>query len=311
MQDTRSTGRILVIELKKDLPVLKGLSSEIRLSILELLRERDMNVGEIAAVLKLPQSTVATNIIALEKVGLIATNSRKASKGNQKVCSPIYEEFVVKFPEREKEENDVFEVEMPVGLFIQYEVSSPCGMCSSEKIIGYLDSPSSFLEPERVKAGLLWFEKGFVEYQFPNDALAKNRAPQKLEIIMELSSEVPGTNPKWLSDITLWLNGIEIGTWTSPGDFGDVRGKFTPAWWKLAGSQYGLLKNWGITEAGTFVDGTKVSPVTLTDLDIRGHTSLKVRIGIKEDAANVGGVNIFGEGFGNYGQDIVMKMYLQ
>ena len=68
---------------------------------------------------------------------------------------------------------------------------------------------------------------------------------------------------------------------------------------------------WGITEAGTFVDGTKVSPVTLADLDIRGHTSLKVRIGIKEHAINVGGINIFGSGFGNYDQDIVMKMYLQ
>jgi predicted transcriptional regulator len=275
---------------------------------LELLRERDMNVGEIAAVLKLPQSTVATNIIALEKVGLIATNSRKASKGNQKVCSPIYEEFVVKFPEREKEENDVIEVEMPVGLFIQYEVSSPCGMCSSEKIIGYLDSPSSFLEPERVKAGLLWFEKGFVEYQFPNDALAKNRAPQKLEIIMELSSEVPGTNPKWLSDITLWLNGIEIGTWTSPGDFGDKRGNYTPKWWKLEGSQYGLQKSWSVTEAGAFVDGVRVSDIKLGDLHLHDHHSIKVKVGIKDGAENIGGVNIFGRGFGNYDQDIVLRL---
>ena len=84
MQDTRSTGRILVVELKKDLPVLKGLASEIRLSILELLRQSSLSVGEIAKKLQLPQSTVATNIIALEKVGLIETKSRKASKGNQK-----------------------------------------------------------------------------------------------------------------------------------------------------------------------------------------------------------------------------------
>ena len=41
---------------------------------------------------------------------------------------------------------------------------------------------------------------------------------------MELSSEVPGTNANWPSDITLWVNEIEIGTWTSPGDFGDKRG---------------------------------------------------------------------------------------
>jgi len=36
-----------------------------------------------------------------------------------------------------------------------------------------------------------------------------------------------------------------------------------------------------------------------------------VRIGIAEHAVNVGGLNIFGVGFGNYDQDIVMRMYLQ
>ena len=90
-----------------------------------------------------------------------------------------------------------------------------------------------------------------------------------------------------------------------------MRGKWTPEWWKLAGSQYGLLKHWGVTETGTLVDGTKVSDVTLADVNLRGHSSVKVRIGIKKDAVNVGGVNIFGKGFGNYDQDIVMKMFLQ
>ncbi len=82
-------------------------------------------------------------------------------------------------------------------------------------------------------------------------------------------------------------------------------------WWKLAGSQYGLLKNWNVTETGTFVDGIKVSDVTLTELNIRGHSSIKVRIGIQENAVNVGGINIFGAGFGNYDQDIVLTMYIQ
>ena len=59
------------------------------------------------------------------------------------------------------------------------------------------------------------------------------------------------------------------------------------------------------------IDGNKVSLVTLTDVDIRGHSSVKVRIGIREDAVNVGGVNIFGRGFGNYDQDLLMKMYLR
>jgi len=35
-----------------------------------------------------------------------------------------------------------------------------------------------------------------------------------------------------------------------------------------------------------------------------------VKIGIKEDAEHVGGLNIFGRGFGNYDQDLVLRMYL-
>ena len=66
-----------------------------------------------------------------------------------------------------------------------------------------------------------------------------------------------------------------------------------------------------IQEEGTFIDGTRVSDVMLADLDLRNHSSVKVRIGIKQNAANVGGVNIFGKGFGNYDQDIVMRMHLQ
>ena len=48
------------------------------------------------------------------------------------------------------------------------EVSAPCGLCSSDGIIGLLDVPDAFLDPERMKTGLLWFTRGYIEYQFPN-----------------------------------------------------------------------------------------------------------------------------------------------
>ncbi|MCX7668308.1 MAG: transcriptional regulator, partial [Atribacterota bacterium] len=222
-----------------------------------------------------------------------------------------YSEIIISFPSttEKSEENDVIEVEMPVGLYTKFEISPPCGLCSPEKIIGFLDSPDSFWSPERVKAGLLWFGKGFVEYKFPNNALYKGKPLKKIEVLMELSSEVPGTNKHWLSDLTLWVNEVEIGTWTSPGDFGDKRGRFTPLWWKLEGSQYGLLKTWIVTENGSFIDGEKISETTLHHLHINEHSSIKVRIGIKDDAQNVGGINIFGRGFGNYDRDIVLRLH--
>ena len=147
-----------------------------------------------------------------------------------------YDEVVVQLPGIKKEvAQNVIEVAMPVGLYTDFEAHPPCGLCSREEIIGFLDVPDTFLNPKRAVASLIWFERGFVEYKFPNN-LKGNMVLERLEFLMELSSEVPGTNKNWPSDITVWVNGIEIGTWTSPGDFGDVRGKFTPAWWKLAGS---------------------------------------------------------------------------
>ena len=109
-------------------------------------------------------------------------------------------------------------------------------------MIGLLDVPDTFLDPDRMRAGLLWFTRGFVEYQFPNNATLSNAKVDGLELAMELSSEVPGTSKNWPSDITIAINGHEIDTWTAPADYGDKRGKHTPDWWKLAGSQYGDLK---------------------------------------------------------------------
>ncbi len=147
-----------------------------------------------------------------------------------------------------------------------------------------------------------------MEYQFPNNTLITKAKPKALEFSMELSSEVPGTDANWPSDIFLSVNGIDVGTWTSPGDFGDKRGVYTPDWWKLKGSQYGKLKNWRINGDGSFVDGMRISSVTLEDLKLDQHRSIRMRVGVKEDAEHPGGINIFGTGFGNYSQDIVLRI---
>jgi predicted transcriptional regulator len=304
-------SRLLLIEAEKSLGIINALNSESRLQILKLLNGKKFSINTIAEILGMPQSTASTNISILEKAGLVNVEASPGKKGSQKLCSAPYDEVVIEMPSFNKiQEKNIIEVMMPVGLYTDFEVYPPCGLCSTEEIIGYLDAHESFLNPKRAVAGLLWFGRGFVEYKFPNNLPAKSKL-EKLELSLELSSEIPGTNKDWPSDITIWINGVEIGTWTSPGDFGDVRGKLTPSWWKLAGSQYGLLKQWGVSESGTFVDGEKVSNVMLDDLDLRSHTSIKVKIGIRENALNIGGINIFGKGFGNYDQDIALKLYLK
>jgi len=197
---------------------------------------------------------------------------------------------------------------MPLGLYTSCEVSAPCGLCSTQGVIGLLDVPDTFLDPGRMGAGLIWFTRGYVEYQFPNNSKLMMGDLASIEFTMELSSEVPGTAANWPSDITVSVNRIDVGTWTSPGDFGDKRGVYTPDWWKLKGSQYGKLKSWRITREGTFVDGMKISPISLGDLDLDKHRSIRLRIAVREDARHPGGINIFGRGFGNYDQDIVMRL---
>jgi predicted transcriptional regulator len=304
-------GNFLVVDPANDFVVLRGLASQVRINILGLLiRNGPTNVNAIADLLALPQSSVSTNIQVLEDAGLVVTETRKARKGMQKICRAVYEEVIVKF------KNDVatdigehVEVSMPLGLYSHCEVTSPCGICSTDGVIGLLDVPSSFLEPDRMKTALLWFTNGFVEYQFPNNINLVGKTCRAVEVSFEVSSEVPGTDPDWPSDVCVSINGVELGIWTSPGDFGDKRGVYTPGWWKLRGSQYGMLKSWTVSEDGTYVDGVRISDVTLQDLNLSSHRSIRVRIEVKADARHPGGLNIFGKGFGNYDQDIVLRLH--
>ncbi len=304
------TNQIIVVDPLKRLDILKSLASEVRVRILELLtRKGPRNVNQVAEELGLPQSTISSNIQVLVDAGLVQTRSQKARKGSQKICHSTFSELLIAFKdEAPTQSNNAIEVEMPLGLYTRCEVSAPCGLCSKDGVIGLLDVPDTFLDPDRMRTGLLWFTRGFVEYQFPNNAKLAGATLSALDLAMELSSEVPGTSKDWPSDITVAINGHEIDTWTSPGDFGDKRGAFTPDWWKLAGSQYGKLKQWRVTADGTFCDGARVSDCSLATLALDDHRSIRVRVGVKEDARHPGGLNIFGRGFGNHDQDIVLRL---
>ena len=301
--------RYMLITPENGIDILKSLAAPARLSILTLLNKQGpMNVNDIADVLGLPQSSTSTHVNSLEKAGLIETESQKAKKGSQKICRTAYDEVVLSFKEPKQTDQNLIEVAMPVGLYSGCDTTAPCGLCSSEGIIGFLDSPDTFHSPERMKAGLLWFTKGYVRYQFPNNARIAGKEIKELELVLELSSEVPGTSDDWPSDINISINDKLIAVWTAPGDYGDRRGKYTPDWWKLAGSQYGHLKSFRVTADGTYVDGMHVSDITLADLELDDHRSIRVRIAVPDEAKNPGGLNIFGRGFGNYDQDIVLRL---
>jgi predicted transcriptional regulator len=287
--------------------LLKALASLPRWHILQALSEGSLTVIEVSQALDMPLSTVAAQIKILEDAGFVRTELRPASHGLQKVCFRTYDSLLLQLPYLPSLLSNSVEVEMPVGAYTNFEVTATCGLASSASVIGFLDDPISFYEPRRVEAGLVWFRSGFVEYTFPN-RLQKSSALTNIVVSMEICSEAPLHNNTWPSDITLWINNVEVGTWTCPGDFGGQRGRLTPAWWDSKDSQYGVLKRWMVNPGGSFIDGYQLSRITIRDLGIESQPVITVRLGVKEDAQNVGGVNLFGSTFGNYAQDITLRI---
>jgi len=286
--------------------ILKALASEPRLRMLELLSDRLYNVSEIAEALDLALSTATRDISILEEAGLLRSELTPATRGLQKMCQRVYDTILIELPSPGKpSEEQAVEVSMPVGAYVDFQVTPTCGLISETSIIGLYDDPSSFYEPEHTQAQLIWFHYGHVEYRFPN-RLPSNAKPNTLRLSLEICSEAPMHHDDWPSDITLWINDIEVGTWTSPADFGGQRGLLTPTWWGSKNTQYGLLKVWQVNSKGSFLDGTKLSSVCLDDLQIHKNDFISTRLGVKQDAENVGGINIFGREFGNYPQDIVL-----
>ena len=199
---TAGNGRrtYLHVNPERDFNVVKALASPLRIRVLKLLRRRGpLNVNEISEALELPQSTIATNVQVLEESELVHTRVSKARKGQQKICAARFDEIIVALDaEPARRKKNVIEVEMPLGLYTSCKVSAPCGLCSTDGVIGALDVPDLFLDPARVKTALLWFGRGFVEYQFPNNAKALKADLEALEFVLELSSEVPGPMPTGL-----------------------------------------------------------------------------------------------------------------
>jgi predicted transcriptional regulator len=83
------------------------------------------------------------------------------------------------------------------------------------------------------------------------------------------------------------------------------RGKLTPAWW--TSNQYGLLKSFKITHSGVFIDEEQASKKTLRDFDVASRF-LTLRFAVEERDGRAGGLSIFGKQFGDFAQDIGVRI---
>lgn len=295
--------------LDAGLEVFKALGSELRINIVKLLLEnKEMNMNELATSLGVTNGALTSHIRKLEESGIVKVLAEHGGHGNQKVCRVNVDKILIDVESEDVEdENNIYNTEVPVGHFSDYNVYPTCGISTDKALIGEVDDPRYFAHPDRMNARILWFTRGYVEYIIPN-LLPNSTKIDQITLSMEISSEAPGVNSDWPSDITFMLNDVEIGTWTSPGDFGDVQGIFTPEWWFPNWNQYGLLKMIVINKKGTFVDGMKISDVNIKQFALDYKSAIRFKFLVADDAANVGGMTIFGAGFGNYNQDIKVRI---
>lgn len=291
--------------------VARALASPARLRIIGLLAGRPHGVAEIATALGLPLSSTSVNVAALEAAGIIETAGDSSSGKYNKVCRLVAREIWIRLPEvLDSAAPRDLRVEVPVGAYVDCRAEPTCGVVASDRVIGVLDVPGSFWEPDHHEAGLVYLTNGFVEYRLANKLTPRDRL-LALSISVEMASEYPFFRADWPSDITLWINGAEMGTWTVPGNWGGTRGKLTPAWWGDNASQYGLLKTWRVTAEGTWIDGERISDRGLDAAAVAPGRPLSFRLGTRPEAVHNGGLTLFGKSFGNYPQDIVVTFTYQ
>lgn len=255
----------------------------------------------------MPVSTTVFNLKVLQKAGLIRVNERLNARGKEKIISRKIDLVTIDLMQHSSSQYEVYCADIPIGSYFDIHPVAPCGLANEDGNIGKFDNIDTFFSPERAEAQLLWMSGGWVEYRIPNGAI-KGREVVSLSIIIELCSEAPNYNNNWLSDITFWVNGIEVCTFLCEGDYGGRRGRLNPKWLHDSSTQFGVITNISVTENVVYINETGVAGLKISKLMLDEGDYISLRIGNKDDAKNVGGFNIFGEKMGDYSQNILFKV---
>ncbi|CAG7620683.1 hypothetical protein PAESOLCIP111_02290 [Paenibacillus solanacearum] len=283
----------------------KALSGDLRVRILEALGDKPMSVSQLAEALGVTQPTITVNVQMLELAGLIVSAT---GANREKICSVTCKSILLELPVKPGDGlHRMEEIHMPIGMYSRCTIQPTCGMAGKDgAIIGSIDDPRVFYMPDRIEASLLWFSgTGSIEYYFAN-SLPPGVPLDELQLRAELCSEAPSFQMAWPSDITLYINDLPVGTFRSPGDFGDRKGKLTPDRW-FHGTEYGALTEWKVTAGGSYINGVRAAETTLADLDLKYLEPILIRFEVSTEAEYQGGLNLFGSGFGDYPQDIVLS----
>lgn len=315
MEQTKPTKKIVLSLDNTDdhehiVKISHALSAAERVRIMQAVLNGQKSLSALSMDLDLPISSVSRHVDVLEQAGLIDVRYQAGVKGHTKVCSAALLNYSVNFRKKKKDEakDPPISVELPVGMFSHCHINAPCGMAGATAHIETFDDPNVFFSPQRINAECLWFDWGSLAYNFPAKPLLHHRC-REISFSFEISSNTVYFNESWPSDVTVTVNKTEVLTFTSPGDFGGRRGRFTPEYWPLASSQYGLLKKITVNSSGVYLDGAFIhNNVRFDDLDLYNGNAVSLKIAVKKNAEHRGGVNLFGKNFGDHPQAIVMTV---
>lgn len=278
-----------------------AISSPVRLKILRQLSVSPLTLIEVAKLNNITNSTALFHLKILQEAEIIVVRYLPGKKGKAQVFFLNYDDIVFTGNINNSSKILIHEQSLGVGSYVDAK-AEVLNIATDSK---WLRLGDRIFSNDRFLAQLLWTDGGSVSYAFEN-FFAKNSCVQELNLSLEICSEARFYRKDWKSDISFSVNDIEIATYTSPADFGGIRGKLNPAWWGNENTQYGVLVNISITQEGTFLNGNKVSETCLADLKLDNGNKLLFTVFNKENAEHYGGFNIFGKTFGNYPQDIVL-----
>lgn len=309
MEDIRGKHVSLSIEDPDELyRFAHALASPVRIRIMKTLGERSMNVGELAQKLEIPMSSAALAVKILEEAGLIMSETQPGARGAMKICSRKTDTLSISLMEEPNHDAFTLTLQMPVGGYSSAEGIQPtCGIVGDNAYICAMDDPTGFYVTGRFGAQLVWFRQGELEYRFSYQQMDTMEI-EWIELSFEACSEAPMHREPWKSDIFVSINNHTLGKWTSPCDCGGRRGKLTPEWWSDLSTQFGFLKTWRVDETGTYLDGMRIGNTRLSELELGNKAYVSVKIAVPPDAEYVGGLNLFGEHFGDYEQPILLRL---
>ena len=291
LSDSRSMSR-----------VARALSVQTRVEILRLLsRENIMSVHEIARAFSIPASTASVHISVLEEAGLVTCERMSGIHGVNKMCSKKVHQILFRLQEGAQENSKKLVQNLPLGAYSEARnITAPCGLASHEGPIGVYNQPICFFLPERLNAKVMWLKSGSLLYHF-SSVMDKKAELESLFFSLEIRTQGE-IDAVLKTEIHVKINGCDLGGVVLNGNTDGQRGALNPDWWPDVSTQHGDLTVWKVTRQGSFLQNLYLSNVTLEDLRLLDSDHITVELCLPENSEYTSGLNLFGNGFGNYDQ---------